>query len=301
MALRFADLRSPAIRHPIEWGLDQLRFAALALGRADEAPVGAPVIGGPVTIRRIGLADLRAALTAGMADFAANRSDVLFLSVIYPLLGLLLARLAFGYDMLPLLFPLAAGFALIGPFAAVGLNEMSRRRALGGEVGWSDAFGVLASPALGPILLLGLILASLFGLWLIAAAIIYDHTLGPAAPASLAAFAHDVVATRAGWAMIGLGLGVGFVFALVVLMISAVAFPLLLDRHAGLETAIWTSVRATVTNPGPMACWGLIVAFGLVIGSVPALLGLAVVMPVLGHATWHLYRRLVAPAEPGHA
>ena len=296
MALRFADLRSPAIRHPIEWGLDQFRFAARAVGREDAAPAA-----GPVIVRRIGLADLRAALAAGLEDFSANRSDVLFLSVIYPLLGLLLARLAFGYDMLPLLFPLAAGFALIGPFAAVGLNEMSRRRALGGEVGWSDAFGVLASPALGPILLLGLILASLFGLWLIAAAIIFDHTLGPAAPASLAAFAHDVLATRAGWAMIGLGLGVGFVFALVVLMISAVAFPLLLDRHAGLETAIWTSVRATATNPGPMACWGLIVAFGLVIGSVPALLGLAVVMPVLGHATWHLYRRLVAPAEPGHA
>ena len=296
MALRFADLRSPAIRNPIEWGLDQLRFAALAVGREDEAPVT-----GPVIVRRIGLADLRAALAAGMEDFSANRSDVLFLSVIYPLLGLLLVRLAFGYELLPLLFPLAAGFALLGPFAAVGLNEMSRRRELGGDVRWSDAFGVLASPALGPILLLGLILATLFGLWLIAAAIIFDHTLGPDAPASLAAFARDVLATRAGWAMIGTGIGVGFVFAVVVLMISAVAFPLLLDRHAGLETAVWTSVRVTVTNPGPMACWGLIVAFALVIGSLPALLGLAVVMPVLGHATWHLYRRVVAPAGPGRA
>ncbi len=296
MALRFADLRSPAIRHPLEWGLDQIRFTALAFGRGAEAPPA-----GPIMVRRIGLADLRAALAAGMEDFSANRGDVLFLSGSYPLLGLVLARLAFGYEMLPLLFPLAAGFALIGPFAAVGLNEMSRRRELGGDVGWSDAFGVLASPALGPILLLGLILASLFGLWLIAAALIFDHTLGPAAPPSLAAFARDVVATRAGWAMIGIGLGTGFVFALVVLMISAVAFPLLLDRHAGLETAIWTSVRVTVANPGPMACWGLIVAAGLVIGSVPALLGLAVVMPVLGHATWHLYRRLVAPAEPGRA
>ncbi len=296
MALRFADLRSPAIRNPIEWGLDQLRFAALAVGHEDAAPAS-----GPVIVRRIGLTEVRAALAAGMRDFSANRSDVLFLSVIYPLLGLLLARLAFGYEMLPLLFPLAAGFALLGPFAAVGLNEMSRRRELGGDIRWSDAFGVLASPALGPILLLGLILATLFGLWLIAAAMIYDHTLGPAAPTSLTAFARDVVATRAGWAMIGIGIGTGFIFALVVLMISAVAFPLLLDRRAGLETAIWTSVRATVTNPGPMACWGLIVAFGLVIGSVPALLGLAVVMPVLGHATWHLYRRLVVPAEPGRA
>ena len=93
--------------------------------------------------------------------------------------------------------------------------------------------------------------------------------------------------------MIVVGVGVGFLFALLVLMISVVSFPLLLDRDVGLSAAIWTSVRVVICNPGPMAIWGLIVTGGLVIGSIPLLLGLIIVMPVLGHATWHLYRAAV--------
>ena len=99
--------------------------------------------------------------------------------------------------------------------------------------------------------------------------------------------------TGAGWALIVVGIGVGFLFAVLVLTISVVSFPMLLDRDVGLFTAVATSVLAVVTNPVPMAVWGLIVAGGLVLGSLPALLGLIVVMPVLGHATWHLYRKVV--------
>jgi uncharacterized membrane protein len=93
--------------------------------------------------------------------------------------------------------------------------------------------------------------------------------------------------------MIGLGLGAGFLFALLVLAISVVSFPLLLDQEVGVDTAVLTSIRAVFANPGPMATWGLIVASGLVIASIPFFLGLIIVMPVLGHATWHLYRRIV--------
>ena len=93
--------------------------------------------------------------------------------------------------------------------------------------------------------------------------------------------------------MIVVGVSVGFLFALLVLVISVVSFPLLLDRDVGLAAAVWTSVRAVILNPGPMAAWGLIVAGGLVIGSIPLFLGLIIVMPVLGHATWHLYRKVV--------
>ena len=102
--------------------------------------------------------------------------------------------------------------------------------------------------------------------------------------------------------MIGLGIGIGFLFAVGVLAISAVSVPLLLDRDVGLFAAIGASLRAVMTNPGPMAVWGLIVAAGLVLGTAPLFLGLIFVMPVLGHATWHLYRRLVVfglkPATP---
>ena len=286
-----------AIRNPVEWGVDQFKHAALAFesaGRAgrrtrDNLHSPAPVV------CRIGVTDLRDVLARGVDDFGAYRTDVIFLCVIYPLVGLVLARLAFGYEMLPLVFPLASGFALVGPFAAVGLYEMSRQREMGIEVTWADAFGVVRSPSFGAIVLLGLLLMGIFLLWLVAAEAIYQLTLGPAPPASLASFVRDVLTTDVGWVMIGFGVGVGFLFALLVLAISVVSFPLLLDREMGLDTAILTSVRAVVANPGPMAIWGLIVAGGLVIGSIPFFLGLIIVMPVLGHATWHLYRRLVAP------
>ena len=283
------------IQSPPAWGWDQIRQAAheIGAGRPDEYRREGSAEGATPTVRRIGAHDLRDALASGLADFEANRTDVVVLCVIYPVIGLVLGRIASGYGLLPLLFPLASGFALVGPFAAIGLNEMSRRRERGDAVRWVDAFGVLRAPSIGSIVLLGLLLIALFLLWLVAAQIIYMVTLGPQAPASVAAFIGDVFGTGAGWTMIGVGVGAGFLFALLVLAISVVSFPLLLEHDAGIGTAVATSMRAVRTNPGAMALWGLIVACGLVIGSVPFFLGLVVVLPVLGHATWHLYRKVV--------
>jgi uncharacterized membrane protein len=283
------------IRNPLEWGADQLRFGSHALrsgGRtvfhADESlDTLAPAV------HRIGLHDLRDALAKGFEDFAQYRTDVLYLCLIYPVVGLVLARAMVGQDMIPLLFPLASGFALIGPFAAIGLYEMSRRREMGQPSSWGAAFGVLNTPRFGVILLVGAILAAIFVLWMVVANVIYNATLGPAAPASIGGFFSDVFGTTAGWTLIVVGCGAGFVFAVAAMAIGVVSFPLLLDRDVGADTAIWTSVRAVAANPVPMAAWGLIVAVALVIGSIPLFVGLIVVMPVLGHATWHLYRKLV--------
>jgi len=280
------------IRNPVEWTADLLCLASLTVGSLGHSVRGSRDIALP-TVRRIRTSDLRAVLMRGLADFEAYRSDVIFICLIYPLVGILLAWLSFGYHFLPLLFPLASGFALLAPVAAVGLYEMSRRREQGHRIGWIDAFGVVRSPGFGAILVLGLVLLAIFVLWMLAAAVIYQLTLGPEPPLSITAFARDVFTTSAGWTMIVVGVGVGFLFALLVLAISVVSFPLLLDRDVGLYGAVSTSIRAVAANPGPMAVWGLIVAGGLVIGMIPAFLGLIIVMPVLGHATWHLYRKVV--------
>jgi len=289
-------MASSHIRNPVEWGWEQLKQTAQAVGSAANTTTGAWETHGtsPPVVRRIGIADLKWAVTQGARDFEACRTDVIFLCLIYPIAGLIIARFAFNQGLIPLIFPLIAGFALIGPLFGVGLYEMSRRREQGVPIGWADAFAVLRSPAIGSILVLGLVLLALFALWLFAAWFIYLVTLGPDLPISASAFANDVLTTKQGWTMTAIGMGVGFLFALVVLIISVVSFPLLLDRNVGVYRAIATSLRAVRENPGPMAAWGLIIAGGLLIGAIPLLVGLAIALPILGHATWHLYRKVVA-------
>lgn len=279
------------IGNPLTWSIRTLGAAGHDLGAVARA-LGSDGAGIP-EVRRIGLADLRAALRLGLADFAAMRSDVIVAALIYPIVGACLIWLALDRHLLSLAFPLLAGFALVGPAAAVGLYEMSRRREAGQAAGWSDAFAVLASPRLGAILVLGLGHLVVFVLWILTAHLIAQATLGPAAPATPGAFLAAVFTTPEGWAMMALGLPAGLVFALVVLTSSLVSFPLLLDRPVGLPVAVVTSVRVALRNPATVALWGLVVAVGLALGALPLLIGLAVVVPVLGHATWHLYRRAV--------
>jgi uncharacterized membrane protein len=277
-----------------------LSFVAWALGGA-AGYVGASVekIGGDASVairlRILTNQDLRHALREGTKDFAASRADVLFLVVLYPVIGLVLAGVGFNLNLLPLLFPLAAGFALIGPVAAVGLYEISRRRERGEPANWGAALGVIGSPNFGAIVVLGLYLLGILLIWMMAANWVYLLTLGPDPPATAMGFVRDVFTTAAGWTMIVLGLMVGLVFAFAVLVISVVSFPLLLDRQVGVPTAIVTSIRVARKNPRVIATWGVIVALGLLLGSIPAFIGLIVVMPILGHATWHLYRRAIEP------
>src|SRR5712691_1875046 len=140
--------------------------------------MGADPIRARPTVRRIGLADLKDALARGLADFSAIPTHAVFLCLIYPIVGLVLARAIMGYDLLPLLFPLAAGFALVGPFAAIGFYELSRRREQGGEVSWEDAFDVMHSPSRGAIALLGALLLVMFAVWIAAAQAIYVASFG---------------------------------------------------------------------------------------------------------------------------
>ena len=246
-------------------------------------------------VRKVRLSNLLDALRLGWEDFKAIPTHAVVLCVIYPVIGLVLFRLVLGYSVLPLLFPLAAGFTLIGPFAALGLYELSRRRERGEEATAWHAMQVLSAPSFGAILGLGTFLFALFVTWIATADGIYIATFGYTPAASIPNFARRVLTTPEGWSLIIIGCGVGFLFAVVALCVSVVSFPLMLDRHATAIDAIRTSWQAVMQNPFTMAAWGLIVAVLLAVGSLPFFVGLAVVLPVLGHATWHLYRKVVEP------
>jgi uncharacterized membrane protein len=246
-------------------------------------------------IRKIGFADLKDAVAKGIDDFCAMPTHVIFLAIVYPVVvGLFLARMTFGHDVMPLLFPLAAGFALISPFTAIGLYELSRQREKGVDV-WEHAFRGLRSRSLVGIAALGMVLMIVFLIWLTTAQWLYQSLFGYGSPESIGQFLSDILTTSEGWILIIAGNGIGFLFAVLVLTISVVSFPLLLDRDVGAMVAMHTSVRAVLRNPLMMAAWGLFVAVALVIGSLPLFVGLAVVMPVLAHSTWHLYRKVVEP------
>jgi len=276
--------------------VEQVSDAARDIDRAMSRRPRAHADSAIPAVRRISVQDLKDALREGAADLAASRGDVVFAALVYPIAGFLLAALVLRNDLLPLVFPLLSGFALLGPILAIGLYEISRRREQGAAVTWADALGVLRAPGLAAIVEMGLILLGIFLLWLAFAYSIFQFTLGPKPPPSLGAFAHDVFATGAGWTMIVVGVGVGFLFAAVTFAISAISLPAILDRDLRVDQAIGLSMRAIGYNVRTMTLWGLIVAGALVLGSLPALFGLIFVVPVLGHATWKLYRKLTSAA-----
>lgn len=262
-------------------------YSAQSLSDEVQAAVDNPVI------RRIGTADILDALRRGWEDFKEHPTFAIFLVIIYPVVGLMLMRVTAGEEIFPILFPLMSGFALLGPFAAVGIYEISRRREAGLDATWGRAFGVVEHRSFGSVLTLGLGLMALFLAWLIVAWTIYDATLGSATFRSSEQFLKDVVSTPQGWALIAIGNGVGLIFAIVAFTISVVAFPYILDRHASAAQAVSVSIRAVATNPLTMMLWGLIIAVTLALGTIPFFIGLAIALPVLAHASWHLYRKVV--------
>jgi uncharacterized membrane protein len=248
---------------------------------------------GDYTINTLQVSDLTDALRKGWADFMAMPSHLIFLVAIYPIAAFMLAQLTYSLDILPMFFPLVAGFAILGPFVGVFLYEISRRRELGLEPHWKDALKVWESEGRGSILVVALALFVIFAAWMVSADRIWAAIMGGRKYDTIAGFLGAVLTTGEGWTLIIVGHAVGFVFAALAFMISAVSFPLLLDRPAGAGEAMRASVMTVARNPGVMAVWAAIIAAGLMAGSALLFVGLVIVLPVLAHASWHLYRRAV--------
>jgi uncharacterized membrane protein len=280
------------IGNPLSWLAQHLGMTSAHVSNS-MAHLGSDTAKEMPVVNYLEIDDLRAALRAGIEDFAACRSDAMFLILCYPLIGLGLVVLSLQVNLTPLIVPMILGFALIGPAASVGLYEMSARRAAGFTPRWSDAWGVLRSPALLSVITLGFYLAALLTTWLLVANGIYVRTLGPEAPSSLGSFLLSIVQQPEGWQMMFWGSLAGAIFAVTALAISLVSFPLLLERNVGLPVAVTTSIKVVRKNPRVTLAWGAFVAFAIFLGSLPAFAGLIVVLPVLGHASWHLYRRAV--------
>jgi uncharacterized membrane protein len=250
---------------------------------------------GPETIeiRRIGAADLGWALRRGWDDFREKRGDIIVIAIIYPIVGVFTAALALQGKLLPLIFPLFAGLSLMGPAIAAGFYELAKRRENGDDPHWRHFLDAYRGATLVAILPVIIFLALLFMAWLGAAWLLYVANFGPYTPSTPDAFIAMMLGTTAGWRVILAGNLVGFGFAAIVLATSVVSLPMMVDRHGDPMAAVMLSVRACWRNAGVMAAWGLIVAALLTIGTLVMLVGLAVVLPVLGYATWHLYTRII--------
>lgn len=247
-------------------------------------------------IRKIGMQDLRIALKQGWDDFQAKRGDLVFIGFIYPVVVLFAILMASQVPILPLLFPLVTGSILFSPALASGFYELARRREQGLDSRWRHFLDVVRGPSSPSLFDLTCVTAILFLSWIAAAWFIYHSTvggLGSDAVSSAGAFLNAVFGTSEGWRMIIIGNLVGLGFAIVTLAVSVVSFPMIIDKQVNWGVALRTSVRVAWNNPVTVAAWGLIVVGLLILGALPGLVGLAVVLPVLGYSTWHLYTRAV--------
>jgi uncharacterized membrane protein len=247
-----------------------------------------------VEIRKLEMADVGWALRKGWGDFLAHRGDLLFLPVIYPFVGFLLSALAFQRSLFLLIFPLAAGFALVGPIAAAGFYELARRRESGEPSGWRHFLDPMRGRARWSLLALAGMLVILFLTWISAASILYGETMGKLRIEGAQPFIQALFSTAEGWRMIVIGNLMGAGFALAALVVSAFSFPMVVDKAVDPLTACLTSLRVFLKNPAVVLAWGFCVALILLIASIPLFVGLMVALPVLGYATWHFYTRAVA-------
>jgi uncharacterized membrane protein len=247
-----------------------------------------------IRVRKISHEDLSYSLRRGLDDFLTFRGDIVFAGVVYTIIGLTAVVMTTSSPLMPFFVPVVAGVGLLGPVAAVGFYELARRREAGQQdVHWFNFLEVRKRPSADEIGIVAGMLLLIFFLWLLAAGALYAALFGWATPESVPDFLATIFTTPRGWALIIAGAVVGTVFGWIVLALSVVSLPMLVDSNISAPEAVSASWRAAHANKGEMIRWGIIVGALLVLGSIPLFVGLAFVLPWLGYATWHLYTRLI--------
>lgn len=245
-------------------------------------------------VRSIGRTDVVEAVAAGLRDFQAAPLYGLATGALFAGGGALIVLSLARFGMPWLAYPLAAGFAMLGPFAALALYDVSRRLEAGHPL---SPAGVLAAVrGRREIAWMAFVTLFVFIMWMYQVRLLIALFLGVSASfTSIEGFLAAVLGTPQGLMFLAVGNVIGAALSLLLFSLTVVSFPLLLDRDVDFVTAMITSVRAVVANPRVMVVWAAVVTLTLIVSMVPMFIGLVVTLPVLGHATWHLYRRVVMP------
>ena len=244
-------------------------------------------------VRTLTWADLRASLAAGWSDFIHAPLFGLFFGGIYAVGGLLMLLFLIVLDTPWMIIPLAVGFPLVGPFVAVGLYEVSRRRQAGEPLKWGGVLSVVFQQRNRQLGWTAFVVLFIFWVWIYQVRLLLALFLGFQSFASIGGFLSVVTSTVEGLTFLAVGTCVGAFLAFVLYATSVITMPLLLDRDIDLVSAMIVSFKTIHKNPVVMIGWGVLITVLTAIALALAFLGLLVVLPVLGHATWHLYCRAV--------
>jgi uncharacterized membrane protein len=250
----------------------------------------------PVRINSIGFSDVTAALGAGWRDFLRAPLIGLFFGGIYTAGGLAILLFLVVYHEPWWIIPIAVGFPLIGPFVAVGLYETSRRLEAGEPLDWRQILMVILAQRKRQVAWMAFVVLFIFWMWLYEVRMLLAIFLGFKSFSSIDAFITVVTTSSEGILFLLVGTAVGAAISFILFCTTVVAIPLLLDRDLDLITAIICSFKSVLDNLAPMIGWGIAIVALTFAALLPAFFGLLIVLPVLGHATWHLYKRVVTPA-----
>ncbi|UUV05634.1 DUF2189 domain-containing protein [Ruegeria sp. YS9] len=248
-------------------------------------------------VNRVTVDDITASLKAGFSDFLARPVMSGFFGLFFAVFGILLVWALIWLGQIWMIIPAIVGFPLIAPFAAAGLYEMSRRLQKGESFGWSEILSVMANQRKREMGWMAFVTLFIFWVWIYQVRLWLAIILQNASFSDFDGFLNAVFFTPQGWIFLAVGTCVGAFLSAVLFSVTVVAMPLLLDRETNFISAMLTSLRVVSESPVVMLGWAAIISVTMLLSLVPAFLGLVFTLPILGHTTWHLYQRAVAPVE----